>query len=252
MEKSFGHESLGNTETKDIGMELQEGTYSATGRSVEIRETDSGAVMLYFTFELEDGSLVKASQCLALKDKTLSSIAVNMLRSCFGFTGDNPFVLVDDQSQIQKPVELVVGTEMYKGQPKTAVRFINPPGGGSYGKPVDRKTFLNRFGAQLRAMQGGTAAKPSAAPKAAPKAPTNPAPPAAPPKPKAPTKPAPKPATMDEAWVALCNQNPESPEEKLHQMWADALEKVKPGHQNDLSPEEWGKVVEVVTDDIPY
>jgi len=228
--------------------QLQEGTYPATGRSIAISESSKGAIMLNITFQLEDGSTVVARQCLVQTDGTVSTITLNMLRECFDFTGPDPFVLVEDPALMQKPVELVFAYETYKDKERLAVKFINPPGGGAgSGKPVDRASFLQKFGSKLRAMQGGVAAKPPTAPKLPPKPPT----PTPPPKPPAPKK-AFAPSTMDEAWAELYNNNQGMDEEKLNVLWTELLDHVKPGHQNDLTAEQWGEVKHLAQDDIKY
>jgi hypothetical protein len=231
-------------------MQLQEGTYTATGKALSITETEKGAIMLNFTFALDDGTVIPARQCLVQKDGTISEITLRMLRECFGFTGPDPFELADNPELLAKPVELVVAIEEYEGKQRSVVKYINPPGGGTgTGKPVDRNQFKQRFGTKLRAMTGGS---PAATPKpAAPKPPTPPAAPAAT-KTTAPKKPTAGPSTMEEAWGVFCNENTGIDEQELYRRWDVLLTKIKPNHGNNLTPEEWGQAKAMAEDNVTY
>lgn len=224
---------------------IQEGTYTATGKTLSITETEKGAIMLNFTFALDDGTIIPARQCLVQKDGTISEITLRVLRECFGFTGSDPFDLAENPEALAKQVELVVVIEEYEGKQRSVVKYINPPGGGSAsGKAVDRKTFQQRFGTKLRALSGGAPAKP-----ATPKPPT---PPSAAPKPAAPKKPAAAPATMEEAWGVFCAEQEGVEEQELYRRWDALLTKIKPNHGNNLTPEEWGQAKAMAEDNVPY
>lgn len=225
---------------------LSDGTYNAEAKSAVIWESEKGALMVTFDFDVEGGGNIKGQQCIVQKDGTISEISIRTLKECFGWAGQDPFDLENPDSLSGKKVELVLAWEEYNGKQRLGVKYINAPGGGMP-KPADRKSVLAKYGAKFRALSGGAPAAPTKAPAAK----TPPAPPK-PPAPPAPNKSAAPPSTMEDAWANCCAAHQGKPEGELYELWNQATEKVKPGHTNDLTPEQWGEVKAMFEDNVPY
>lgn len=230
---------------------IPEGTYPAVATAASVWESEKGALMITFQFALDAGDPINGSQCIVQKDGTISEITVNTLKKCFAWDGLDPFWLEDPANLADKPVDLVIEHEEWKGKPRAHVRYINAPGDGIPAS-ADRKKVLAKYGARFRALSGGaTVATP-------PKRATPPPPPApkvvAPPRPTLGAGGGPT-ATMEEAWAVLCDAEKASGKDRdeLADLWSDAIGSLmgdKP--QSDFTPQDWGRLASHFADDLPY
>ena len=153
--------------------------------------------------------------------------------------------------------EIVGGPETGdKGGQYFKSQWLNPLGGGmKTPMAADRRSVLAKYGSKFQALAGvatprvtmGTEAK-TAAP--APKVPPVPSGAQGTARPTAP--PTSAPATMEEAWAALNEANPDKPADAIEKIWFDTIAKLFPNKSNtDLKPHEWGKLKVEFADAIP-
>lgn len=136
--------------------------------------------------------------------------------------------------------------------PRYNVKFINILGGGAAFRPdpLDRNTAITRWGGKFGSQS--VVAKPAAKPSAKSVAPAPKAATSGPPGRRSvgsSSTGAPRTATMDEVWKALEKKHNLTDENS--QAWADAhffpaQDKVKPDANGELSPQEWGKVADLL------
>lgn len=172
---------------------------------------------------------------LEKRDGSLNEPTLDALKAALGWDGRDPFWLQETDLS-EKPVQVKLGFEEYRGQQRLKVLFLNPYGatGGGITKAdgAGKTAIRDRLGPKLRALAGPTPAKkPKAAPKQAP-----PDPPAEPQEPPADE------ATMDEAWEEFCKHCP--PEkwdrDEVEREWFSVLSQLFPGKQPaELTPREW-------------
>jgi hypothetical protein len=163
------------------------------------------------------------------KDGTLNEGAVKSLKAAFGWDGLDP-CWFETPDACQKPVQITVGMEEYKGKTSPKVQWLNPygsTGGGGivHADEAQASALKNRLGSKLRALSGGAAAaKPPAAkaPKGRPTAPTAAA----------------ATATADDAWEVFAAAKGASEAE-----WNRILAEMFPGKaQSAYTPADWGRV----------
>lgn len=200
----------------------------------------------------QKGQNIDATQCFIAKDGTIMTRTIETMQEVFGMQGGNPYwmqFLNPDDASDSRPrdltgidISIVVEAEEYNGKTSAKVKWINKPGGGSWTpKTADRGAIISKYGSQFRALAGGSPAKP-AAQKNPP-----PAPKKTPPVPQ--TGPT---ATMEEAWEALCQNNPNLDQDGATKLWQTVIEKNYPGKTNsDLTPHDWGKLKEIFSDNVP-
>lgn len=200
------------------------------------------------------GERIRATMTIVKADGTVQLNTVENLKGAFGWNSPNPFDLMDnayDDVLFQIEVEEKAGQNQ-DGTPKLdeqgnpifypEVKWLNPLGGKSINMPeaADRKSVLAKYGSKFRALSGGAPVKTPAKAPAAP--PAKKTPPPVPPAPVGPT------ATMEEAWAACCEHNPDNSEA----VWAEVFERMFPGKTNsDLKPHDWGNLKSKFEDDIP-
>jgi hypothetical protein len=139
---------------------------------------------------------------------------------------------------VQAVVEVVQGE---KGE-FSSVKYLNPPGGSATTlKKADAKSLSAKFGAKTRALFGGTpvpAAKPAAKPPVAKPAVA---------KKQAPPAQAGTTSTMETCWDKYLEAGNEGDPEKWYAAVKDATGK----EQNACTPEDWGKMMAGLTDNLP-
>jgi len=240
---------------------LQAGVYTAklsgpneTSQSgIVIYQTQAGALCAAIPCEIAEGEAqgekIKHTMTIVKRDGTVNQGAMDTIKTVFGWDGIDPFWLMD-RAFPDVTFKLNVEMEQDKNEDGTPryyqdgnpamfpkVKYLDPMSGGEMKmpQPADRRAIAAKFGAQFRALAGGTAVK-HAAP-ASTKAP--PAPPAT--KSPAPTT---APATMEEAWKTCCEANEGNEEGAWHQAMATLF----PERTNsDLSPADWGLLKERFT-----
>lgn len=213
-----------------MSVTVQPGTYDGVVKAAAIYEAPSGAVMCSMEVEVE-GSVLKGGICLVQKDGTLSERGFRDVQAVFGWSdwdwdrwGKTPDTFAG--AAVQAVIETTQGD---RGE-FSSLKYINPPGGqASRLETGNVKDLAAKYGAKARALLGGTAAPTTRKP---------PKPPAAPPKPSG------KASTMEECWDEFCKQagNVTKSEAELYDEWHSMIRKVAGKGQNDLTPEDWGKV----------
>jgi hypothetical protein len=256
---------------------LEAGKYIAKAcAQIVIYKTEKKALCAAILCEVVEGPhagvKLKHTMTLIKQDQSIHTKTVDTLKEAFGWDGQNPFWL-EDNDLSDKTFEIVVedeegmnrdGTPVLddQGSPVyfSKVKYLNAIGSGPQ-MPVsaNRKEVLAQFGSMFRALAGGApvlakAATPAAAksvakvPAAAPVAPK----PVVAPKghPAGPTAPT---ATLEDAWAELLKANPDINEQDANAKWAEAITKFAPGKtQDQLTSQEWFKVKASFEDDVPF
>lgn len=224
---------------------IEAATYDGVTTSAVVNEAKSGAVMCYMQVDVE-GVNLRGSICLVQKDGTLSDRGFKDVQAILEMTGPWDWSAWDaaPESFAGHPVKAVVEDHTFqndKGEDVTVsqIRYLNPMSGAATALAKgDIKSIAAKYGAKTRAMFGA-ATKPAA-----------PTTKKAPPKP--PVKDAPV-STMEACWDKFCEQNPGKSETDLYDAWPKAIAAATGGKaQNDLTPQEWGKVLAHVSDNLPF
>lgn len=261
-------------------MDIQNGIYPGKPVQFTPYETESGALCIAILFEFTDqapppyvGTRLKHVATIIKSDGTVMEKGVARLRDIYGWTGADPYWFQDNMETVGDIVaDLTVENEPYTN-PTTGketispkIKWVNKQGEGGSGAsmptPSERSTIASKYGAKLRAVAGAGPSKPPgvARPAAAPVA--KPAMPAAPqsslpgipaPAPKAPVPSKSVKSTMEEVYAALCKENDGLSETDMHAKWfATLAEKYPNTDQSSLTPEQWGKLLLFVTDNVPF
>ena len=246
---------------------LPAGKYPAkTNAKMVVYEADSGSLCVAVPLNAlsPDGGTLwsgKTTITLGKSDGTLMTKAIDNLKKCFpDWDKANPFGLEEIEAG-QHDLEIVGDHEDYT--PKATdeepdpqpiqvfkVKWLNPPGGSgaTMKEPLgadDRKKVLTKWGGKFKAVAGKPAvatptakAVPVAAPaKAAPAAKGAPTPPSRKPAAKART------SSAEESWSLLKKANPEDDDNALAEKYYATQDEVAPGANGELTPEQWGEVV---------
>lgn len=257
------------------------GTYTArrNGKMV-LAESEHGALLLYIPYILcstEFNHIDRHMLVLGKKDGTLSDKAVKNLRRIWPeWDGQDPFALeeieVPEGSEPEFELADCFHDDSYIPQGSTdpmiqfKAEWLNPLGGSqNLPAPIaaeDRKAILTKWGSKFKALSGGKAAASAAAKPAAKAAPAAPAKAAPAPAKAAPTKAASsgppsrrgspavggheRTATAEEAWEALVAANPDGDSDELGQKFFEAQDGVREGAEGNLTPAEWGKVMDAL------
>lgn len=251
-----------------------------TNSGIVVYETERGALCASIPCEIVEGPFagkqLKHTATIIKSDRTPNQRTIDTLREVFGWTtADTDYLQESNLEEVR--FEIVVEAEqgkdkngnlMFDDQNQaiffSRIAWINGPGAGfKMPEPTSSATVKAKFGSILRAVMGGTPAKaPAKAPAAAPATPPAKAPakkkaPATPPPPAAeapPPLPADVPtATMQDAWNALCAANANKTEDELTAIWYDLMRlHFKTDNNTKLSPIDWAKFVEIVSDNVPY
>ena len=210
---------------------LTPGTFRATPLTVCFKQMESGAIMINFDFQIlqpgYENERFTTQQCLMQKDGNLSSIAVKMLRECFGWPTPHPAWFEDSANYQGKEVELVLENEVYKEKERLVCKFINVIGGGR-GTTVNGNELANKLGGKLRAVWGSIQAPVK---KETP-------PPAAKPKPSAPPMPPARMSDADAVWAKVQAIHGEG--DGATAAWQELI-----GERDaqEFSPADWGKLL---------
>lgn len=214
---------------------IQPGRYPARATGVaSVYENAKGNLVLAMEF-LVEGQTLKWMSTLATTENGINIKTVERLKQCFGWDGQDFFWFVENpESYIERDVEVTV--EHRQGEKATFVNiaFVDPPGGtGMLPASGNKTSLLAKYGSKLRAISGGTPAKP-APPVAKP-------PVKAPPPPKAKATPAGPPSDQMAVWSRFTEQRQDRGEDEINTLWFEFIDKHFPGvNQGDLTPEQWG------------
>lgn len=215
-----------------MATKVEPGTYQCKTTAATIYEAPSGAVMCRIGIDLG----LTGGICLVQKDGTLSERGFKDVQAIFGMPSW-------DWAQWERApeewaghdVEAVIETVQGDKGEFSSVKYLNPPGGGSARmEKADAKGLAAKYGAKTRALFGGTPAAP--APK--PPAPKSKAPP---------PKSAGKVSTMEACWDEWCKDADPNDSDA----WYAAVKRITGKEQNDCQPEDWGKMLDVLSDRLP-
>lgn len=254
------------------------GTYLARRPQLGVlyEKEETGSLCLALPVQLLSSPIAwsgKTTITLAKGDGTLQERNIDTMKKVFGWDG------VDFDALINAPIpedpnapefEVVCEQEVYQptnGEARDVLRvvFVNAIGdsGSKMPEPADLKSVATKWGAKFKAIAGSAkpAAKPAASKSAKPAAkpapaqqelPTTAAPaskPAAsgPPGRKATPPPAaksPRTSSQEEAWDKIrAAVAADTSDEDLGGKFWEAADKVAPGANYQLSPEQWGAVL---------
>jgi hypothetical protein len=190
---------------------------------------------------IEGGARIVAIRTLISKEGAIQLNEWTRLQEIFG-TYTTPVEMFNEgEPFFEKQFEIDVQDEEYNGKVSRKVKWINVVGGSGMKMPksADSKSFLAKYGSKFRALSP---------------APEKNNPPPTPTKKPAPPVPQTGPiATMEEAWAALCENNPKLDQNGATKVWQDTIASKFPGKTNtDLTPHDWGKLKEVFSDTIPF
>jgi hypothetical protein len=259
---------------------MREGYFNAYARDIGVRdsgENNLATVSIHFdlTEELDrgaegspdtwrdiSGEKLEITGYFYLENKKgeLNVIALERLKEAFGWDGRDPMWLQDSAETLrERPVQLKLSNEEYKGKQKLRVEYLNPygrepqDGGVMKGNGEKRTALVNRLVPKLLAHASSGAAAPPAAPAkppraTKPKAATVPPPPSEPPPP--PVAPPPEPGSDDgpitesteaQAWGAFFKTCPAAwTVQQKQKEWFRVMNKLFPGRQaSQLTAAEW-------------
>jgi len=226
---------------------IQPGRYPAraTG-TASVYENAKGSLVLAMEFYVE-GQVIKWLTTLATADNGINIKTIERLKNCFGWDGQDFFWFVEHpEGYIERDVDVTV--EHRQGDKATFVNiaFVDPPGGGgTIPAPGNKASLLAKYGSKLRAISGGTPAKP-AAPVIKP--PPRAAPPSTPPTPEIKSTP----SNQMAVWGRFTEVHQGKGEDEISQLWFAMIEEHFPGiDQGDLTPEQWGHLFDHL-DQIPF
>lgn len=233
---------------------ISNGIKMAVANAATVYESEAGALMLQVDYEIsqgdERGQHLLGYHTLQQKDGTVSEKTIGKLKECFGWPTWDPLWFTKTDLR-HKPVQLTVELEEYQGKLRPKVQWVDPVGSaGGMKSCIDPATLEAKYGAKLRAFASGVPS-PTQRPRANPPAPPAPAAPKATPPPPAPAA---APASMEEAWQALCNapEHAGRPSRELESAWFAALQAVF-GHQDStrLNAADWGRLKARIEDNLP-
>lgn len=245
------------------------GPSEGTKSGIIVYETNAGALCAAMPVKVAEGpnagKELKSTQTLVKRDGTVQTRTTDNLKAIFGWPGDDPFWLMDNDLSAIK-FEIVVEAEAAVGDDggvKTddqgqaiyysKVAWINPLGAGvKMPEPADRRSVLAKYGSKFRALSGGVPVKSTTTPPI-PKPSPLPPPKKTPPPAAQPTLSLEPKATMEEAWAELCNANQDGKtQEQLSEIWYRTIGTLFPGKTNsDLTPQEWAKLKSCWEDNVP-
>ena len=241
-------------------MLFENGTYAAAMIRQSVWEkAETGTLNMTGVFQIGENEL-KHNFNLVQKDGAINTKTIAFLKDALGWDGVD-FNALQNGDYSQVPLEAVCENDEKNF---TNIRYVNKPGGksGQTEMPAntDAKTLSAKYGAKFRAISGVAAGKPVA--KAPPKAEAAPAPAPVAPAPAAAKRtppnrpPAAKPQgpVSDEAscWAKACELRKDDPEEAQASFFWDNIASVVGDKTTGITPQEWGKVMEVLTQNLPF
>lgn len=214
---------------------LQDGqVYSGrpTG-AASVYENEKGSLVVCVEIEVEGESL-RHYATIATERDGVNKKTIENLKEIFGWDGQDPFWFVDNgadycEREVSVTIEL---RNSQNGNTYASIQWLNPPGrsfGSDLPQSGNRQALLSKYGSKFRAIAGGAPMKPPAkAPPAPPKKNATPTPS------KAQRK-----SDQMSCWAKYCENG--GTDDGWFKMIAEAVPGVD---QGDLTPEQWGQVLE--------
>jgi hypothetical protein len=248
---------------------MENGTYSAVALQAVIYESPkTGSLICALNHcivgenDTPTAATIKSYSTLINKDGVVNTRTVDNLKEIFGWDGNDPFWLQEnDLASIVH--DIVVESEPFttpsgKSIMTPKVKWINLRGHGAASgmpAPADRRSILAKYGSKFRAVSGGLkpALPPDApAPVPVPELKFTP-PPAQKTLPGLPSPPEPDIAdsTQEEAWAALVGSNPGAAQAALETLWFDAIKATRK-KAHELTGKDWAKLARQFADNVPY
>ena len=220
------------------------GIYDGTVTAATIYEAPSGAVMCRMKVDV-GGANLSGGICLVQKDGALSERGFRDVQAIFGWS-DWDWARWDQspESFAGAAVQAVVETVQGDKDEFSSCKYINPPGGGGMRlEQGNAKAMAAKYGAKTRALFGGAPAMRPATlgPRAAPR------PPVAVPPVAVPHGPPPAISTMEACWDVFQKSHDALTEPELYDLWPKAITNAVGKGQNDCTPEDWGRVLKMIT-----
>lgn len=205
-----------------------------------VYENEKGSLVLCMEIDVE-GEMLRHYAAIATAENGINVRTVERLKAMFGWDGIDPFWFVDNGADYaEREVEATIELKQGRNGDRffANIKYLDPPGGGAGGGDMpaagNRAGLLAKYGAKFRAIAGGVPAKPAAPP----------APPVQKTLPPAPAKPAKKSDQM-ECWSKFCDAG------GTEAGWFKMLSEAVPGvDQGDLTPADWGRVLDHIQTDM--
>lgn len=199
--------------------------------AASVYENQNGNLVLCMEIDVQ-GEMLRYYAAIATEKDGINTKTVERLKTMFGWDGIDPFWFVDNgaayaEREVEASIEMKPGRngDRYFAN----IKFLDPPGGGGNAEMPqagNRAGLLAKYGSKFRAIAGGTPAKPPAQLTL----PQSPPPP--------PAKPARK-SDQLECWTKYCEAG--GTEDKWFAALAEAVPSVD---QGDLTPAQWGQVLD--------
>ena len=249
-------------------MQLENGTYPARPTEyIDVGTHKNGCLVANVEFVLQDGQKIIKTFWLAKANGEPHIKIINGVKKVFGWDGLDPYWLMDNKAALAEiDVELVIENKTFIGtrdgleHTVSEIAWVNLPGeniGGAEIANRDRKTVLAKYGARLRAINGGVAVpqkKAASQPSASPSTPPT-APPVQAPVPKNKTFP---PSGMNECWKAINDtmKKDNKTREEIENKWLEIVRKVH-GDKEQISYDasDWGAIMahlKAAFDNLPF
>ena len=245
-------------------MLLEKGKYE--GRLVSqvlYEKAETGTLNLACQFDVS-GYRLRYNFNLIQKDQTISTRVVSFLREALGWDGAN-FETLQESDYSGIPLEVVLGEEPSIKDPSkmfTVIKFVNIPGGNQLDMPqkADSRSLSAKYGSKFRAVSPPVIKPPSKPAQPAQndqqELPAQQAPAKAgnPPRRPMAAKPADtvKTSTEAECWEkAQYLRATASENEQVEYFWG-IVGKVCGDKTEGISPEEWGKVKDLLIKELPF
>lgn len=232
-------------------MLVENGIYPARPTRQSVYEKENGAVVCCMEFDLGGGKFIKNYFTVIGKDGTLNTKCIANLKDLFGWNGTDLAELANgDFTQID--VELVIENQPDKNDPTKVysnILWVNKPGGGPGQSEMpassDLKSLTAKYGAKFRAV-AGPVTRPAAR-TAAPQ--TNAAGPRTPPR-----RPAAQGNVSSEAdcWAKSQSLRPNETDDEQAAFFWTCISQAVGSKTEGITPQEWGKVMEVLNQELPF
>jgi hypothetical protein len=235
-------------------MLFEPGTYAAKMIQQSVWEkAETGTLNMTGKFDVGGNELTYCFN-LIQKDGTPNTRTIGFLKDVFGWDGKDFDALQNGDFSAVEVDAVCINVAGTKDPTKmyTQIQWINKPGGMSADlpAPTDTKTLTAKYAAKFRALSP-TTTKPTAkpAPAAAP-APTAPAAPKTPPKRPAAAKPTP--SDEGACWEKVLQLRPNDDADAQAEYFWSNVAKVVGDKVSEITPEEWGKVMVVLNNELPF
>lgn len=214
--------------------DLPAGTYKAHALGAGAYESQRGALMIGIQWEIAEGPFagcqITSHDCLVTTAGVVCEKKIGMIKEwAQGWDGVDTDWFSEHYPEFD--VELVVVRELYNGEDRPAVKYVNAPGVSHGIIPTgDADTLKAKFGARLRALAGAQPRPVGEQTNA-----------------RAPAKKTPASDPMEDrnaAWGMFVKRHNFENSDAASTAWYDMIARVLPGRTNyaDFTPADWKKV----------